>query len=92
MNAFVNIKSQQVTEINRFLTNFYNNKIKINKNNWEKQYNNPIEIADIVGIYTDNYDKYDIDIWICLDEGILFKVTNKNGNEIIKYLFERYPY
>ncbi|MBR3255404.1 MAG: hypothetical protein IKF97_04205 [Clostridia bacterium] len=92
MIAFVNINSKKNGEVNRFLSKFYNNNMNIKINNWEKNYSNPIEIADIIGVYTDNYDDFDINIWVSLDEGVIFKVSNTNGNEIIKYLFERYPY
>ena len=92
MIAYINLNSKRKGEISRFLSRYYNNKIYITENQWQKKYSNPIEIADIVGIYTDNSDEYNIDFWICLDEGLIFKVTNKNGNDIIKYLFERYPY
>ena len=92
MLAFINITSKKNGEVNRFLSSYYNNNIKNKDNNWEKQYTNPLEIADLIGVYIDNYDDFNIDFWICLDEGIMFKVTNKNANEIIRYLFERYPY
>ena len=84
--------SHNKDDINNFLSKFYNNNINIQKNTWEKSYNNPIEIADLVGVYTDNYDDFELNFWICLDEGLIFQVNNKNGNEIIKYLFERFPY
>ena len=92
MIAFVNINSKKNGEVNRFLSKYYNNNMNIKINNWEKNYSNPIEIADLIGVYTDNYDDFDINFWVSLDEGVIFKVSETNGNEIIKYLFERYPY
>lgn len=93
MVAFVNLYSKNKGEINKFLSKFYNNDLDINDNtSWEKNYNNPIEIAEIIGAYIDNNEDFDISMWISLDEGMLVKITNQNADEIIKYLYERFPY
>ena len=31
-------------------------------------------------------------MWISLDTGVYIHVTDKNANNLIKYLYERYPY
>ena len=93
MVAFVNLYSKNKGELNNFLSKFYNNNLKItDDNSWEKDFNNPVEIAVLVGAYIDNNDNYNISMWICLDEGVLIKITNKNADDIIKYLYERFPY
>ena len=93
MVAFVNLYSKNKGELNNFLSKFYNNNLKItDDNSWEKDFNNPVEIAELVGAYIDNNDNYNISMWICLDEGVLIKITNKNAYDIIKYLYERFPY
>ena len=93
MVAFVNLYSKNKGELNNFLSKFYNNNLKItDDNSWEKDFNNPDEIAELVGAYIDNNDNYNISMWICLDEGVLIKITNKNADDIIKYLYERFPY
>ena len=55
-------------------------------------FENPIEMSDILSAIIDNNDKYNISAWINLDNDLYFKVTQYNLNDIIKYLFERYPY
>ena len=93
MVAFVNLYSKNKGELNNFLSKFYNNNLKItDDNSWEKDFNNPVEIAELVGAYIDNNDNYNISMWMCLDEGVLIKITNKNADDIIKYLYERFPY
>ena len=93
MVAFVNLYSKNKGELNNFLSKFYNNNLKItDDNSWEKDFNNPVKIAELVGAYIDNNDNYNISMWICLDEGVLIKITNKNADDIIKYLYERFPY
>ena len=45
-----------------------------------------------IKVYIDNKEKFDLHLWVCLDKNIFIHVTDLNANEIIKYLFERYPY
>ena len=49
-------------------------------------------MIDLLSAVVDNNDKYNIHAWINLDEDIFLRVTNSNLNEIVKYLYERYPY
>lgn len=93
MNTIVNLYSSKPNEIYRFLNKFYNDNIcDINAIKWEKTFDNPVEIADIIGVFIDNNDKYSINMWISLDNGFFLNVTDNNVNQIIKYLYERYPY
>lgn len=93
MGVVVNLYSKKDNEIYRFLNDF--NKEDINDKNaleWTKEIQNPIEIADIIGVFMDNNDKYDINMWISLDKNFSINVTDNNVDQIIRYLFERYPY
>ena len=94
MNVEVNLYSPKSTEIYKFLSEFYN-KNNISKKScvkWAKKFDNPIEIADIIGVFIDNKEKFEINMWISLDEGTFINVTENNVNQIIKYLYERFPY
>lgn len=94
METVVNLYSDKPGEISRFLTNFYNtNDLNLeNDLKWENRYANSIEIVDIIGAFIDNKDTYKINMWVSLDEGLYINVTEDNSNELIKYLYERYPY
>ena len=93
MGVIVNLYSKKDNEINRFLSNYNNNENqKSNLLEWKKEYANPIEIADIIGVFIDNSDKYDIRMWVSLDKDFFINVTDNNAEQIIRYLFERYPY
>ena len=94
MNVEVNLYSTKQGEIYKFLTQFYDKEKIIRKNTlkWAKQFDNPIEIADIIGVFIDNKEKFQINMWISLDKGAFVNVTEDNINSIIKYLYERFPY
>ena len=93
MLASVRLQSKKNGEINKFLSALYDTNLEIeNKLKWEKLYANPIEMAEIIGIYADNSESFDIKMWISLDKDIYIKISANNANYIIKYLYERYPY
>lgn len=82
--------SKNKEDLSLFLNKFYNTTIE--KSMEEISFDNPIEIIDLISLIIDNNDKYNIVAWINLDEDIFIKITNSNLNDIIKYIYERYPY
>ena len=93
MYTIVNLYSNIPGEISKFLSRYYEKKIHLdNELKWENQYENSIEIADIIGTFIDNNNKYNINMWISLDEGAFLNVTDDNADAIIRYLYERFPY
>lgn len=84
---------KKIGEISKFLCNFYNKNIILrNDLKWEKTFENPVEIADILGTFIDNKDLYNINMWVSLDEDAFINVTENNADKLIRYLYERYPY
>lgn len=89
----VNLYSENSTEIEKFLSSFYNSSFDIENNlNWQHKYDNPIEITEIIGAFIDNLEDFKLTMWVSLDKGVYIHVTNENANNLIKYLYERYPY
>ena len=89
----VNIYSNNSNEIEKFLTSFYNTSIDIeNEQKWEHIYENPIEIVDIIGAFIDNYEDFNIRMLISVDKDLYINITRQNAENILKYLFERFPY
>lgn len=89
----VNIYSNNSNEIEKFLTSFYNTSIDIeNEQKWEHIYENPIEIVDIIGAFIDNYEDFNIRMLISVDKDLYINITPQNAENILKYLFERFPY
>lgn len=92
MNSTVFLYSMDKKEIEKFLSKFLDKNIVLDKNEWEQIYKNPVEMSDIIGVFIDNKEKYNITMWISIDEGFSVNITENNVNQIIKYLYERFPY
>lgn len=93
MKASINLYSTENGEIQRFLSSFYNKKIELeNDLKWNTEFENPIEISDMIGTFIENNDRYKINMWISLDKGIYINVTEHNADKIIRYIYERFPY
>lgn len=91
--VLVNLYSESSKELEKFLSSFYNSSFDINNSLiWEHKYENPIEITEIIGIFIDNFNDFKIVMWISLDTVVYIHVTDKNADNLIKYLYERYPY
>ena len=92
MEASVNFFSEKEGEIERFLNLFYEKNLNLkNKLFWQKKYNNPINMIELISTYTDNSDQFNIGLWVCLDENIFININDITINKFIKYLLERYP-
>ena len=92
MSVIVNLYSKSNNEIANFLNSYNEEKIDNNILEWKKKFKNPIELADIIGVFIDNNENYDINMWISLDKDFFINVTDNNADQIIRYIFERYPY
>ena len=94
MSTIVNLYSDKKGEIKRFLNSFYNNKENNNDEllKWEKIFDNPVEISDIIGTFIENNDSFKINMWVSFDKNIFINITENNADKIIRYIFERYPY
>ncbi len=93
MNAIMKLYSDKLGEIPLFLEHFFKKKVAIeNELLWQKQYENPLEMADIISALIENQEDYKINMWISLDKDLFINVTPKNADDIIRYLYERYPY
>lgn len=92
MVSSINIISEKKGEINKFLSSYYNTDLEIsNKLNWHKAYQNPIDMTDLIGVFIENRDKYQISLWVCLDTDVYIRVSNRNADKLIRYIYERYP-
>lgn len=92
MEVIVDLYSNSKHDIEKFLSKFFGTKIEIADNlKWRKVYQNPIQATNIIGVFIDNKDNFDINMWVSLDKDFFINITDYNADKIIRYLFERYP-
>ena len=93
MEVLVDLYSNKENEIKKFLEKFFNSNIKMEKDlEYEIKFQNPVESADLIGVFVDNNENYEINMWVSLDKGFFINVNDHNADKIIRYLYERYPY
>jgi len=93
MKAKVILVSDKSEEINNFLNKFYSTKSDHgDSTSWKKEFPNPVEITEFIAAFADNSHSFDLTMWVTLDKNVFIKISPSNSNNIIKYLFERYPY
>lgn len=93
MKTTINLYSEKDGEIKKFLEQYYSKNLNLENNLICKiEYENPVEMIDIISCYIDNKQKYEIKLWISLDEDVYICVSDDNINKLIKYIYERYPY
>ncbi len=92
MKATISIYSMEKEEIENFLSSLWEHEIKLDKNEWQRQYDNPVEMAEIIGVFIDNKDNFKMNMWVNIDQDFWVNITDMNANQIIKYLYERFPY
>lgn len=93
MKTKINFYSQKDGEIKKFLEQYYSKNLTLENNLFfEQEFDNPIDMIDIISCFIDNNNKFEINLWISLDKDVYICVTDTNINNLIKYIYERYPY
>lgn len=93
MKTTINFYSETTGEIKKFLEQYYSKNLNIDNDLiFQKEYDNPIDMIDIISCFVDNNNKFKMTLWISLDKDVYISVTDNNINNLIKYIYERYPY
>ncbi len=93
MKYTINFYSEKNGEIKRFLDLYYSQPYNLENNLFfKKEFDNPIDMIDIISCFIDNNDKFQINLWISIDKDVYICITENNANNLIKYLYERFPY
>lgn len=93
MDFSVNFYSDKKGEIRNFLEEYYSQKLILeNELSWNKKFESPFKLIDLVSCFIDNRDNFNLNAWISLDKNVYICVTENNINDLIKYIYERYPY
>ena len=92
MKGIINLYSNTYGEIKKFLELFYSKNPEIPDDLfWESSYDNPVDMIELISSFIDNKEKFKINLWISLDPGVFINVTDDNLENIIKYIYERFP-
>lgn len=92
MKGIINLYSETSGEIKKFLELYYSKNINLPDDLfWENSYDSPIDMIELVSCFIDNKENFNINIWISIDNGIFINVTDDNLEEIIRYIYERFP-
>ena len=75
MISMLKIYSTKENEILQFLESFFGKKIDDNINlYWEKTYDNPVEMSDIIAAFVDNPNyTSNSNMWVSIDKGVFIK-------------------
>lgn len=92
MSVSVNMWSTTCGEIKRFLEAFYEQEMHMDENTgqWFCEFGDPLESADIISAVIDNSHNFNIALYIQVDKGDLYRITEDNFNDVIKGLFILY--
>lgn len=93
MKPTINLYSEKKGEIKSFLEAYYSKRQNLeNDLFYKKEFENPIDIIDIISCFIDNNNKFQINLWMSIDKDVYICVTDNNIDSLIKYIYERYPY
>lgn len=93
MKTTINFYSEKKGEIKKFLEQYYSKNFNLDNNlTYKQSFDSPIDMIDIMSCFIDNNDKFSANLWISLDKDVYICVTDTNLNNLIKYIYERYPY
>ena len=94
MVSKLKLYSTDSNEILNFLDLFYNSSLDLKTAlYWEKNFDNPLEMADIIAAFVDNKNKFaNTNLWVSVDCGVFINIKDDNYNYFIQYLYEIYPY
>jgi hypothetical protein len=48
-------------------------------------------MTDLIGVFIENIEDYKINVWVCLDADVYIRISNKNADKLIRYIYQRYP-
>ncbi len=93
MEYSVKIYSKFDDEIENFLKLYFNEAITLeDKHFWKRNFETPVELIDICTTFIDNKEKFKANMWISLDKDVYIEISESNINQLVKYIYERFPY
>lgn len=91
-NITVTLITNKQNEIKNFIDNFYNINTDISPKTfrWSASFLYYIDTIDILSVLIDNQEKYCIEVFVQLEQGITIKITPSNLETYIRYSINQY--
>lgn len=88
-NIVITLLAEKPCELNRFLSNYYNKDMEIDDKAfmWTTIYQKPLESICILATLIDNTEDYKIEALISINHYNSIKVSEKNINDLVKFLY-----
>ncbi len=92
MSVTLSIWSTKQGEIRRFLHSFYQKDLKNEEfsRRWVGNFYNPMDSIDMISALMDNFENYQVTLYIHMENGYLHKITESNYDDVIKGLIGIY--
>jgi hypothetical protein len=91
-SVIISLITNTPNEINKFLSTYFEQEVKIDENTfkWSCIYRKPLESISLISAIIDNEEKFNIETLICMDPTVTIRLNNRNINDVIKFMYERY--
>lgn len=85
MSVKVSLMAKQQGELKKFFHCCYKKESDIDDDviEWIYVFRNALDACDIIDIAMDNYNDYDISVWMQIEDDDIMEVTTKNRTKII---------
>lgn len=92
MSVTLSLWSTKQGEIRRFLHSFYEKDFHTEElsRRWMGDFHNPMDSIDMISALMDNLEKYDLSMYIHMENGFLHRITLNNYDDVIKGLIGIY--
>lgn len=92
MSVTLSLWSQKQGEIRKFLHSFYEKDFYKEEfsRQWMGDFRNPMDSIDMISALMDNFEKFDLAMYIHMENGYLHKITETNYDDVIKGLIGIY--
>lgn len=88
-NVVVTLLASKPSELNRFLSSYYNRDMKIEEGafRWSSIFQKPLDSICMLATLIDNIEDYKIEALISINHYNSIKVSEKNINDLVKILY-----
>lgn len=92
MSVTLSMWSTKRGEIQRFLHSYYQKDYESESNSrrWVIDFINPLDSIDMISALMDNIENFDVTLYIHMENGFLYKITEENYNDVIRDLIGIY--